>query len=61
MGPVRNLVCCCCGDRCRGRQWWNRDTGFGVCVRCWQQNPDERLYGKPGVHHSIDEAGRRDQ
>jgi hypothetical protein len=28
--PVRTLTCCCCGESTRGRQWWNRDTGFVV-------------------------------
>ena len=30
------LTCACCGERARGRQWWNRDTGYGVCSRCFR-------------------------
>lgn len=30
----RNLTCCCCGAATRGRQWHNRDTGFGLCPAC---------------------------
>jgi hypothetical protein len=34
--PVKGtyLRCCCCGGGTRGRQWWNRDTGFGLCDDC---------------------------
>jgi hypothetical protein len=32
---VRRLTCCVCGgDAGRFQQWWNRDTGFGVCAKC---------------------------
>jgi hypothetical protein len=34
LGPVRELGCCCCGNSTRGRQWWNRDTGYGICDGC---------------------------
>lgn len=33
-GPVRTLQCCCCGAPTRGRQWWNRDKGYGLCAGC---------------------------
>jgi hypothetical protein len=34
-GPLRRLTCHCCGgDAGRWHQHWNRDTGFGACVRC---------------------------
>lgn len=29
-----NLTCCCCGNSTKGRQWWNRDTGYGLCDNC---------------------------
>jgi hypothetical protein len=30
-----NLECCCCGARARAKaQWWNRDTGYGLCGHC---------------------------
>jgi hypothetical protein len=56
---VRNLECCCCGGSAgRWQQWWNRDTGFGVCKKCvdWMRGrgtPEEEiedLYGKEGVN-----------
>ena len=37
---VRRMQCCCCGsDAGRWAQWWNRDTGYGICRRCidWQR------------------------
>src|SRR6185503_3800288 len=30
----KRLICSCCGESCIGRQWWNRDTGYGLCDRC---------------------------
>lgn len=55
---VRRLTCCCCGnDAGRWEQWWNRDTGYGLCAPCgaWigaKETPEEmnRLYGLEGVH-----------
>jgi hypothetical protein len=38
-GPKRHLQCCCCGNSAgRWHQWWNRDTGYGICADCvdWQ-------------------------
>ena len=32
--PIRWLRCACCGESVRGRQWSNRDTGYGGCERC---------------------------
>lgn len=56
-----NLVCACCGGEAPARhQWHNRDTGYGVCARCFlasvkKEGIEEsiRLYGAPGIHHSI--------
>ena len=29
------LYCCVCGEQAgRFKQWWNRDTGYGVCRKC---------------------------
>ena len=28
------LICCCCNGETYGRQWYNRDTGYGLCSRC---------------------------
>jgi len=58
--PVRRLLCCCCGMSTRGRQWHDRDTGYGVCMPCidWAKargntSPDELLnyYGAEGIHY----------
>jgi hypothetical protein len=56
-----NLQCACCGGEAPSRkQWWNRDTGYGVCPRCFEtavkRDGEEeaiKTYGYPGIHHSI--------
>lgn len=60
--PIKELTCCCCGERTQGRQWWNRDTNFGLCVSCADrisQREDEEsmltCYGIRGVHYAINE------
>lgn len=60
-GRAVRLDCCVCGLGCLGRQWWNRDDGYGVCEGCIadarqrgeSEAEIERLYGKPGIHHSL--------
>lgn len=57
------LRCACCGGNAPAKkQWWNRDTGYGVCARCFEwiakregREQAEFSYGKPGIHHSITE------
>lgn len=54
------LTCCCCGELALARkQWWNRDTGYGLCGGCAQMiqaRPDydpayfRSCYGDEGVH-----------
>ena len=56
----RSLTCCCCGGGASGRQWWNRDAGYGLCTGCieyctrgesiasFQSN-----YGLRGIHYDI--------
>jgi hypothetical protein len=63
VSPVRWLTCCVCGERCRGRQWWNRDTGYGLCEACADgitrsQSAEEhrQCYGIRGVHFAIPET-----
>lgn len=54
------LRCACCGGYAPSkRQWFNRDTGYGVCPRCFAEavkREGEAVavdhYGKPGIHHS---------
>ena len=60
---IRTLTCSCCGARTKGRQWHNRDTGFGLCSKCahwirtrmngkyYDPAEFERCYGKSGVHY----------
>jgi len=59
MARVRSLGCCCCGgDAGRWEQWWNRDTGYGVCAPCvaWVRSRGEteaeirENYGVEGVN-----------
>jgi len=56
---TRQLACSCCGgDAGRFEQWWNQDTGWGLCGACatWiterGMSADEldRTYGKAGTH-----------
>lgn len=62
VGP-RDLECCCCGEATRGRQWWNRDTGYGVCTACIAYirslgETEEQIkqnYGEQGIHWDVDE------
>lgn len=61
------LTCACCGERARGRQWHDRDTGYGVCSRCFRasfirdgREEAERIYGRAGEHHSLDWENERD-
>lgn len=56
-----NRQCACCGGEAPSlKQWFNQDTGYAVCPRCfclvankesWAQAVD--YYGHPGVHHSL--------
>lgn len=62
--PVRRLVCCVCGAGTRGRQWWNRDAGFGICKTCAErqakrETPEDHasLYGQRGVHFGLEGEG----
>ena len=35
----RRLECCCCGESAGvWAQWWNRDTGYGICASCIAYN-----------------------
>jgi len=59
--PIRRLLCSCCGAVTRGRQWHNRDTGYGLCVDCIErchrnETPEQfrQLYGDRGVHFDVE-------
>ena len=57
--PIKTLICCCCGQFTKGRQWYNRDKGYGVCPKCIKSfhniPPDEIKdnYGIKGFHYDI--------
>lgn len=60
VGPIRRMLCSCCGAVTPGRQWHNRDTGYGLCVACIdycakRTEPGEfaRTYGNRGVHYDV--------
>ncbi len=62
MKPVKQLICCCCGNYTIGRQWWNRDTGYGLCEPCADtisaREDEETMkscYGEKGKHYAIKE------
>jgi hypothetical protein len=58
------LTCCCCFQGTHGRQWYNRDTGYGLCAKCanWiptrgRETPEDMKenYGIEGVHYFLKE------
>ena len=54
---MKALICACCNARTIGKQWWNRDEGFGVCPRCAYNEDQEqvqRMYGKRGEHFATE-------
>lgn len=61
--PVRSLRCNCCGGDTRGRQWRNRDTGYGMCLDCitfvrkrgMPETEIRDLYGFEGIHWGVNE------
>ena len=65
LGPIVRLCCCCCGGETYGRQWWNRDTGYGLCRACiplclrneekHREPGESSLYGVRGVHFDCPE------
>lgn len=66
MRKPKRMTCTCCGGPAFGRQWWNQDTGFTLCIKCvdYVQNgcrekmTDEemaRSYGVKGVHFGCEE------
>ena len=60
ISKIRLLTCCCCGNGTKGRQWWNQDTGFGLCNDCIQDcqadvaiGETNESYGIRGYHYDI--------
>ena len=60
---TEKLICTCCGSYTRGRQWWNRDTGYGLCPDCVDfckkgvssAEEFELTYGKENVNYFTNE------
>lgn len=61
---IKNLECATCGGFAPAfKQWWNRDTGYGVCARCYSESVQKYgeevsidYFGQSGVHHSIEQV-----
>lgn len=52
--PIVALVCCCCGNCTKGRQWHNRDEGYGLCDSCAAHDPDATsMAGVKGWHRGV--------
>ena len=56
--PIITLRCCSCDNDAPGRQWYNQDTGYGLCAKCaaWiatRETPEtmRKYYGEPGTHY----------
>jgi len=65
---LERLYCSCCGGVTTGRQWSNRDTGYGLCVSCIPQcsrnQTDEefqRTYGVRGIHFDLSQSPPGDE
>lgn len=57
---TRHLNCATCGAGTSGRQWWNRDTGYGVCPSCFAAavisegaEAARSNFGLPGIHNCL--------
>lgn len=58
MSRSRKVCSCCGGEAGRWEQWYNRDTGYGMCAKCIDfvrergESEDEirNLYGVHGIH-----------
>lgn len=66
-GAVKSLTCCCCGNGTSGRQWHNRDHGYGLCKDCVDycaRSEDEAsmksCYGIRGIHYDLPERSAID-
>ena len=65
--PLISLTCCCCGSDTKGRQWWNRDTGYGLCNDCIEYcsvqdvpvGETARSYGVRGMHWDCEQETTR--
>jgi hypothetical protein len=60
-GKVKGLTCACCGQWTAGRQWFNQDTGYGLCRKCAEyitakEGPEytKSCYGIRGIHYDVE-------
>ena len=60
IGLIKTLRCCVCDASTKGRQWFNRDTGYGICSSCAASEkakllPEEMKsnYGIEGTHYFL--------
>ena len=60
---IKTLYCACCGGMTKGRQYWNQDTGYGICPKCveWIKNKSadgveyvNQAYGKEGYNYNVE-------
>lgn len=59
--PIKNLICSCCGGATKGRQWFNRDKGYGLCNGCIDlctrnetKQSAQSIYGVSGIHYNLE-------
>ncbi len=64
MSELLTLICSCCEQPTTGRQWYNRDLGYGLCAACassiaasGKQTAEETrsCYGIEGVHYNVEQ------
>lgn len=60
LSKLVTLTCSCCGQLTKGRQWHNRDNGYGLCNKCADRfeptTPDNEMlsnYGRSGTHYRV--------
>lgn len=59
--PIKDLICTFCGAYTKGRQWYNRNYGMGLCDACAtliesRMTLEEMTdcYGRKGEHFKIE-------
>ena len=50
-----HMCCSCCGADTIGRQWSNRDTGYGVCVVCADCQDNAARFEEPHPEEGLRE------
>jgi hypothetical protein len=57
---MKTLECACCGRSFKGWQYWNRDTGFGICKGC-SDGYGYHTEGEKPDKEAIEEIRRRER